>query len=316
MKMDTQKISEIAKADTLVIGPGGTKGFIFLGCINYLNGKKLLDNINRYMGVSVGSVICLLLNCGYTEMNILTIAEDINLFDTSSVKSISDMFTSTGIFSLSNLRTKFEKFIFDKLGKIPTLKELYEITGKEFIAVTVNVSKDIPEAIYLNYKNYPNLSCSEACIMSCNIPGAFGKHLYEGNLYIDGALGDPYPVHYESTEKTRVIGLSVISVHNTSTVSGYMLQCIQAPIINLREKILKGLPSSLSNPQENLHLSIKVSMNDNGSMFLTKDEKIQFFIMGYKETKSFLEVSIVKVPEDTVINVDNIDTDEVTYDDD
>ena len=57
-------------------------------------------------------------------------------------------------------------------------------------------------------------------------------------------------------------------------------------------------------------------MNDNGSMFLTKDEKIQFFIMGYKETKSFLEVSIVKVPEDTVINVDNIDTDEVTYDDD
>ena len=50
----------------LVISSGGITGVGFIGILKYLNELKLLDNVEKYVGTSIGSTICLALSIGYT----------------------------------------------------------------------------------------------------------------------------------------------------------------------------------------------------------------------------------------------------------
>ena len=49
----------------LLISGGGIYGIMILGIIKYLQEYNILDNIKKYLGTSVGAIICLLLNIKY-----------------------------------------------------------------------------------------------------------------------------------------------------------------------------------------------------------------------------------------------------------
>lgn len=300
----------VKQIDTLVIGPGGTKGFVFLGHLYFLEQNKLLLGIRRYFGVSIGSIICLLHICGYTIWEIVGHAKDIELFDIGNFQSIADIIMNHSLVSFGKLKDQFEKLVSDKFGMIPTMKELYDLTGKEFTTVGSNISKDIPEATYFNYNTFPDILCTEACLLSSSIPGVFKKYEYNGQFYVDGALTDPYPVGYEYTDETRVIGLSVVSLHDVNSIGGYLFQCVQSSIIAIRNLIIKSLPHSLNNLEENIHLICKVKTNQTGSLIINDLEKVNFFTEGYAQMKDlFPSEEIFKSKDITEV------PDEVTYDD-
>lgn len=186
----------------LVLGPGGVKGFLIIGALKVLHKEGLLANIKRYIGVSVGSIISLLLVCGYNVDEILYEALNMpNLlsdFDAvSSFKGITkitkESIQNGGLVSNSKIQDKLEELVTRKYGMVPTMKQLYDITGDEYVSVTLNISKDKTE--YLSYTNSPNLQCTSAALMSINIPVVFQKLKYNGDLYVDGAFGNPYPIN-------------------------------------------------------------------------------------------------------------------------
>ena len=47
--------------ENLLIGSGGTLGFYFIGCLKVLEKKGLLSNIKNILGISVGSLIGLMI---------------------------------------------------------------------------------------------------------------------------------------------------------------------------------------------------------------------------------------------------------------
>ena len=51
----------------LVISGGGIYGIMMIGIINNLDNYKLLKDVKKYLGTSVGSIICLLLNIDYNS---------------------------------------------------------------------------------------------------------------------------------------------------------------------------------------------------------------------------------------------------------
>ena len=57
--------------DVIVLGPGGMKGFLELGCLLPFQKLKILDNIKIMVGVSVGSIILLLYMLGYSVEDII-----------------------------------------------------------------------------------------------------------------------------------------------------------------------------------------------------------------------------------------------------
>lgn len=196
------------KPRSLVIGPGGIKGLMILGCLVPLEDYGLLKYVDTYCGVSVGSIISLLIIIGYNIREIISKACQYDFFTNLSYLNISDMIDHKGILSNEPLRQKLSKLILKKMGTIPTLYDLYMKTGKSLITTTLNMTDEKTE--YMNYKTHPNTSCLDAVMYSVNIPFIYYQLIDKnGNSYVDGALGNPYPVDFLDNQQTNILGIYV-----------------------------------------------------------------------------------------------------------
>ncbi len=163
------------KFKIVCIGGGSIRGLCELGALHYFYTEELLDYniIHTYIGTSIGAAICLLLSIGYSPMDLFIQASKIDSwidFD-FEVLNFLDIKNTGGILDICNFTKHVEDMIKRKLHFIPTMKQIYDLTGKHLIITTVNVTKRKME--YLDHKNYPNMSCIDALNMSCAMPIIF-----------------------------------------------------------------------------------------------------------------------------------------------
>ena len=69
--LNKKNMQPITDFDTLVLSGGSSKGILILGALQYAQDNFLLNKINKYIGTSVGSIICFLLLIGYTPIEIM-----------------------------------------------------------------------------------------------------------------------------------------------------------------------------------------------------------------------------------------------------
>jgi predicted acylesterase/phospholipase RssA len=199
--------------DVVVFGPGGIKAFLELGSLYYLEKTGRLKHTKTYIGVSAGSLICLLLNIGLTAKEIIYLAIsdssiiDIDISKIDVVKSINTFKNKLGFFSKDKIIKNLSRAIVEKWGHIPTLGELHEITGKELVVVSYPVGAT--KGDYFSYRNFPNLLCINPVLLSINIPIVFHVEKFNNKLYIDGAFGDPYPVLWKDDGKNNILGVYI-----------------------------------------------------------------------------------------------------------
>lgn len=279
---------------TLVIGPGGNKGYTYLGQLLYLSNKGYLNRIDKYIGVSVGSVISLLMCCGYTTLEIVTEAQKVNIIDIECINSPGDILRNFSIFSQEKLEKQLVEVVEKKLKSVPTLQELYTLTGKEYISVATCVSDKMPYPEYISYKNFPNMSCVKAAMFSSCIPIVFSPCEYNDKSYVDGGISNPYPIDLCFKEDRNVIALSLLSYPSSS--NQYILQCLQAPTSQLRTRIIDAIPEEMRD--RFLHIQSIITVNPTGSFIVGDDEKSLLFDQGYEQTKDhFNPKSIMRCEE-------------------
>jgi predicted acylesterase/phospholipase RssA len=186
---------------TLILSPGGVKGFLHLGALSVLDDKGILNNINRYVGISIGAVISLLLILGYNVIDILYHSMDFpDIFEDymkiSNIEKIVELtketFKNGGVVPIEKVEEHLSEKVIHKFGTVVSLKELYDQTKIDFVCVALNITKDHTE--YISWLNYPEMSCVEAVMLSMNIPLVFHKMKYNNQLFVDGALGNPLPI--------------------------------------------------------------------------------------------------------------------------
>ena len=198
----------------LVLGPGGIKGFEMLGFLLPLEEQGILKHIDTFCGVSIGSIIALLYITGYSIRQIITEANKLNIFSDLNNLDITNSLYNKGFISNDKIKTRLSNLIYDKLGSIPSLIDLYQLTGKSFITVSLNATDQ--ESIIMDLNTHPNVSCIDACMYSINIPFVFYQLYYNNKLMIDGAFANPYPINYFDDGDTNVLGLYVSSKKNNS----------------------------------------------------------------------------------------------------
>lgn len=188
----------------LVIGGGGFYCFQFFGIIKYLDDNNLLKDINKYIGVSAGTLISLFLIVGYKFCeieNFLMKFDFAKIFDLQFEK----IFTEDNFKGLSNgenFSKLIKKFLIKKeIDENISFKELYEKTNKEFIVGVTNITEDKVE--YLNHINYPDMPVYLALRMSCCLPVIFDPIIYKDNYYLDGALKDNFPIQLIPEEELK-----------------------------------------------------------------------------------------------------------------
>src|SRR6185503_5151074 len=94
-----------------------------------------------YAGASIGSVIALLLVCGYTPLEIFSEIYNMDhFFNLGNYNNIWDVFKLMGLMSINSFAEKIEYLVKKKMGMIPSLLELRKKTGKTLIMTASNVS--------------------------------------------------------------------------------------------------------------------------------------------------------------------------------
>jgi predicted acylesterase/phospholipase RssA len=277
--------------DVIVLGPGGAKGFLELGLLLAFEKENYYSNTRIWLGCSVGSAIALLVVCGYTITEIVNDCMSVNIINDITDVNLDYISEKPGLLNIKSVKKLIKLRVRQKFGMIPTLKQLYMITGLFLELVTFNVDKQRPE--YLSKDTEPNLSCVKATLMSMSIPGLICPQIYKGHTYVDGALGDPYPILEYDDNINRILGVYIDSEHSTHSSDKnpirFLYRCAQASMKRLRDRSLEAASNNCK------HIPLKTPILDTTGLSLNNNMKKSMIEHGYKTGIIF--INRLKYPE-------------------
>jgi predicted acylesterase/phospholipase RssA len=290
--------------EKVCLSGGGIKGIIELGALHYYYEKRLYipEKVHTYAATSIGSVISLLLICGFTPMEIFTKVYTSQEFFDPSNHSIWKIIENTGLMSINSFAVKIADMIHEKMDKIPTLKDLKRITGKTLIVTAGNITDMRIE--YFGPKTHPNLNALEAVKMSCNLPIIFQKIKYREKIYVDGGIGDGFPIHYIDDKKSPILGIVTLgndSSMKETTIMGYFYRLINMPINIITELRQRNLGKNVT--------LVKIKCNDVPILriSMSSEVKMNMFLEGFQEAEIVDKTEYIYIEgwNDPVITDDN-----------
>jgi predicted acylesterase/phospholipase RssA len=277
--------------DVLLLGPGGSKGYLELGPLLYFEQIGFLDNIHTIAGVSVGSIISLFIAANFTISEIKSMSLDINILDEltnnnnlSMIEKLKNIRDGSGLLSGDTIKNLINENMIKKWGKIGeniTLSDLYKCTGRNLVITVTNRTKRRVE--FINHINNPNLTAIYAILMSSAIPAIFHQRIYNGDEYCDGALSNPCPANYFDNGKDNVLAIYIDSYISTS-ISNPLLSLYDCINLNMNE-YKKLIQKHCSNKVK--FLDIKTDINDIIGISLTNQMRNKMILIGYNEGKIF-----------------------------
>lgn len=187
--------------DTIVLAGQSTNAIVTLGALQYLYdvGRISSASIVRYVGTSSGAIISAMLAIGYTPLDLLVYTCTERPYRKLSTMNIANLLlmrkSLTTIRPLSDAMTQL---IVDKVGYVPTLKQLYDRFNIELVCVTYDLTSDATK--YLSYRtdDGSTMSIVDAAMMSSSFPFVFEPllHSTDNHHYIDGAITDNFATDY------------------------------------------------------------------------------------------------------------------------
>lgn len=288
---------EIEKYEAVVISGGGSNGILSLGALHYEYEKGTYDpeNTRIYAGTSIGSVISLLLICGYTPMEIFAeVYTTDHFFDIAKLGSIWDIVKYMGLMPITVFAEKIEVLVKRKFGGIPTLLELYTQTQKILVTAVANVTKMKCE--YYTYKTQPHTSCVDAVMHSCNLPLIFHSIHYNDSYIVDGGLMDNFPLRYIDNHKMKILGVVTSGIDfslSDTKFTGYFYRLVVMPVNANTElrcalaksntKLIKIVRNKSSLKLFSMSSDVKMSMFWDGYSVAQKiDNTFFIYVKGYE----------------------------------
>lgn len=267
--------------NTLVLSSGGLKGISQIGALKYLHEKNMLDNITTYAGTSVGGIICVLLNIGYT---IDELYDFVMLFDLSKIKSVSidNLYNNFGLDNGEKLLIVLKKmFEIKNININITFEELYDKTKKKLILTGVCLNDKKIE--YFSYESFPKMEILKALRISSSIPLYFVPVSFNNKLYIDGACIDNYPIRLFDDNIDNVIGIYLHEIkkcnEEINNHEDFFMCTIQCLLEGVSKNSLKGYEK----------YTIKI-LTPNINIFnfvLTNELKQNLFSIGYQTAQKY-----------------------------
>lgn len=177
---------------------GSINGIVYVGAYTALYQCDIIQHLKGAVGTSIGSLFALACVLGMDPLTLQTRIMDLNtsdLIDDSwlPIVDLSRLVESLGICSGDFLQNWVEELIAHetKTNNI-TFSQLYKLTGKHLITVVFNESQSTPE--YWDHLTQPDTSVSKAIRASTSMPLIYEPVMMNDNLYIDGGVGDIFPV--------------------------------------------------------------------------------------------------------------------------
>lgn len=278
-KFGSEHAGNLWKPNALLLGPGGVKGFLMLGSLLLFEKSKMLKDIKKIVGVSMGAIIGLFLNIGCSVTEILETALMTELSELITNIDVITIMRKNGLVSHDIFRKRMQEKVIEKYGFVPTLKQLYTMTGCELDIVVTNLDKDLPE--YFNYQTEPDLSCVEAVIMSMSLPLFFYTYVYKENIYLDGGIADPFPIHRFGNENVLAIRMMGSPLDPKDSFFNYIAKVVSC--LTSQKRHFKNVSKN------NKILDLEYEVNDAIGVKMTFEKRVEMVLIGYLRAYNFLE---------------------------
>lgn len=289
------------KPEVLILGPGGVKGFMLLGSLLFFENTQILSNVHTIVGVSIGSLIGLLYVIGCSVVEMLELALSTSIMDIFMTSKLSEITKGNGLFSHDLFRLKLSSKLIERFGLVPTLKQLYMMSGYNFVSVVTNLDQERPE--YLSHETEPDLSVIEAVLMSINIPIFFHMYKYKKNLYIDGGIACPIPIEKYDDGNTDILIMILKDdkIDPQSSFINYFIKIIQF-MVNREEK---RLMCGISNRCKYITFTSTETREPIG-FELKFENRVSMVISGYIKSYEFYEDICENYPDEYNIDYSKI----------
>jgi predicted patatin/cPLA2 family phospholipase len=277
--------------DEIIISSGGVKGIAVLGALNEFAKKYPIYKIKYFTGCSVGAIICLFLNIGYTINELNDIILKINFSIFQEIK-ILNLIEKCGLDEGIKFTNFLKASIINKgFNNNITFQELYDLTGKVLTICVVNITKGVSE--YHNYLTTPTLSVLLSVRMSSNIPVLFSPIMYNDCYYVDGALLDPFPYYF--IKNTNKFGLclfenyqfkfikedNVSFVNNLSSSFNYIIELLKIVYTNYIKKYYKKMPKNV------VYIDFDYTSLNNETFYVPEEDRFLLFNIGKKKFNNY-----------------------------
>ncbi len=181
--------------DTLILSGNSTNAIVTLGALQYLTDNEFIKTIKTYIGTSSGAILSLLLLIGYQPLEILTYLCIEKVYKNMVQFNISNMLLmGKPLMSFEPIKNCLEQLIIEKLGYMPTMKNLEKLFGSKLVFTTYNLTDDKRE--YISSATYPDLPVIHGIRMSSNFPLVFEPYMYNEKAYLDGGLVDNFAIEH------------------------------------------------------------------------------------------------------------------------
>jgi predicted acylesterase/phospholipase RssA len=219
----------------VVLSGGGINGFAILGALQKLIELKIIVSPDIFCGTSVGSIISLLLNIGYTPLNIfnLLLVLDFSKLIENKIDNILEE-TCFGLYSPDPIIDILKLFMTKKnIDPEITFVELFKLTSAKLF-ITGTCINDI-NLYYFSVDHSPNMKIIDAVRISISIPIFFKPYYYDNKYWIDGACINNYPIDLFQDKLDDVVGINL-----NDNFYNENFDDIQTYIISVIKSILKG----------------------------------------------------------------------------
>jgi len=294
MKINFKKYNE------LIISSGGNKGVALLGSLNYINTFYPIHSFSYLTGCSVGSIIVLLINLGYSINELNEILFKINFSDFQECK-IMNLIEKCGFDEGIKLTNFIKALIINKnYNQNITFLELFDKTKIKLTIVVTNITTGNVE--YHNYIDTPDIPIYLSIRMSSNIPILFSPIIYNKNYYVDGALLEPFPYYYNKNTKKLCLWLfdkyeidflkkmeKVNFINELDNSFNYILNILRIIYINYMKIYYRKIDLYTNNNKKNDIIQVDFELKNVSfeNFEMSFNDKIEMYNIGYDKCKIF-----------------------------
>ncbi|MBA2882912.1 NTE family protein [Desulfosalsimonas propionicica] len=191
----------------LIFEGGGVKGIAYIGAMQVLTQRGLLDGIQRVGGASAGAINALIFALGYdirTQRQILHSTDFKKFMDDSFgvIRDIRRLAKNFGWHRGDFFSDWIGRLVKDRLGSAgATFADLKAAGGPDLYVIGTNLSTGYSEVFSL--ERFPDMSLVEALRISMSIPLFFAavRRGQRNNVYVDGGVMRNYPVKLFDRQK-------------------------------------------------------------------------------------------------------------------
>lgn len=187
--------------DTILFSGGGMRGVVLIGIMKYLEEHNY--EISNYYGVSVGAMFAFIMNLGFKVEEFEKIVLEKNFTELCDI-NIKSFLTKFGLDTGNNIiKWIHDTMSLKNIDQEITFLELHEKTNKKLTIFASNIVTS--EMKSFDYNTSPNMKVVDAIRMSMSIPLIFTPKKLNGEIHVDGAVVNNFPIHLVTEESERCL---------------------------------------------------------------------------------------------------------------